>query len=321
MTYPDNAKKRGNSAFLVFDHICLHPGETRSDVSLKVGLSVTAVGSAVDSLIDEGLLSAFPGPSKGGRPAELLYPSYDTVLLADVRRDGAGVFITDLTGSVAFSEQRFTDSSSDPNDVVRYLIGSAADSPQLNSDGLFAVAFLSDAGSPIDPDVFQYARSRLSPLFMRKYDADLLSVEVTLSKNSFDGDVLFCSVSPEGVNSSCVKRMNGKTVFGDSIELISSHGTGFGRVFRACRDAKEAGEELADALLNSVAIMSPDAVLLEISGIGFDEKLGGHVKGVFEKKLTNAPAVKTFFRDENGLRSALLSRLRRSPFERRKVQK
>ena len=314
MRLPDNGRKRGNAAFSVFDHICLHPGATRADAAAETGLSVTSVGTAVDLLIDEGLVYAFSGESSGGRPAEALFPSRSSVALFDVRERNARVLILDLSGNISFFEERPVGSRADVTDAVRDLVCRAADSQACGEDGLFAAAFASAVSRPVDRDAVLYARSRLSPLFVRSFDPDLLSARAASFEFQFD-DAVFCSVSRDGAAASYLKKKDGDISFGDFSELISSYGTGFGRTFAACRDEKEAGETLADALFNTLAIVSPDLLLFEISGGAFSEKLGDRVRRALSGKLPRVPEIKTLFRNEERLRSEMLSLLRRSPFE------
>ncbi|MBR3423036.1 MAG: hypothetical protein IKG80_00935 [Clostridia bacterium] len=180
-------------------------------------------------------------------------------------------------------------------------------------DELFAFSVLSSSSLRADPDVLHLAKKRLSPFFIKTFDSDLLSAEAEASDLFFE-NALFCSVCRDGVTVSRCKRQNGKTVFGGFSNLISVYGTGFGRVFAACRDEKEAGEELARALQNSVMILSPDSILIEIKGFEFDEKLGSHIKKALSPNIA-VPEIRTFFRDDKRLRSLVLSRLRRLPFK------
>ena len=314
MTLSDNGGKRGCTAFSVFDLLCLNPGSTRADLAAKTGLSVTAVGIAVDRLIDDGLVYAFSGESSGGRPAEVLFPSRNTVILIDVRERSVRALLLDHIGKISFFEEREAGSPVERNDAARDLIGRAADALPPGEDGLFAVSFTSPASCAVDPDVLLYAKSRLSPLFLRSFDPDLLSAAATLSKVTF-GDALFCSVRRDGVTASYCRRNRDGMLLGNFCAVVSSYGTGFGRTFTACRDEKEAAEALSDALSNSLSIISPDLLLFEISGGCFDEKFGDRVRRALTGKLPRMPEIKTFIRDEERMRSELLSLLRRIPFE------
>ena len=315
MTPQGSFKKRGNAAMSVFDHICLHPGSTRAETAESVGLSVTSVGLAVDYLIDEGYVSARPGRSGGGRPAEELFPYRNYVFLADVREGSVRAFCLDLAGNVLFFEERAVCSPADGTDTLRDLVRRVGDSVPSDEGGYFAVAFLSSALSPVDPDAVRYAKTRLSPRFSVTYDPDLLSASVTVFKVGSRDAVLFCSVKREGVTASYCRRRGGEVVFGEFTKLTSTYGTGFGRVFTACRNVKEAAEALADALLNTVSVLSPDAVVVEISDGRFPDKFGNYLGGALSKNRSRAPDVVTYFRDEVSLRAYALSLIRRKPFE------
>ncbi len=314
MTLSNKGKKRGNSVFTVFDILCKNPGSTRADLASEAGLSVTAVGVAVDCLIDDGLVYAFPGVSRGGRPAEVLFPSRNSVSLIDVRERSVRVLLLDLLGNISFFEERETGSPVERNDAARELIGRVAETLPPGEDGLFAVSFISPASCPIDPDVMLYAKKLLSPLFVKTFDPDLLSAAATLSKVKFD-DALFCSVRRDGVSVSFCRKNHSGIRLGSFSTPVSSYGTGFGRTFASCRDEKEAAEALSDALFNTLAIISPDLLLFEISGGCFDEKFGDRVRRAITGKLPRVPDVKTIFRDEKRLLSEMLYLLRRTPFE------
>ncbi len=315
MTASARGRKRGNSDSCVFDLICSEPGITRAEIAAGSGFSVTAVGHSVDRLIDEGLISAQPGTSRGGRPAEALFPSANSVVLVDLRGRSARVFLLDLKGAVLFFDERTYGSTAERTDSVRDLIGRSADALKGKDGDLFAVAFVTESSVSADPDTLLYAKARLSPRISKSFVLDRISAEATLSKVPFDGGGVFCSVSRYGVKVSYCRKQSGKVRLGGFSPLTSSYGTGFGRVFSVCRDEKEAGKELAGALLNSVAILSPDVIVIEISDCVFDEKLGDHIKKSLSVKLPRVPGIKTFFRDEERLRLLVLSRLKRSPFE------
>lgn len=303
-----------NTRFSVYDHICLFPGSTRSSVASGVGLSLTSVGIAVDRLIDDGLVFASAGTSGGGRPAEVLFPLRNRVFLAIVKEASARAFCLDLSGKELFFDERMTDSPADRVDALCELIRSAEASVPRDEGGYFAAVFLSPSSIPVDRDVKLFAKTQFSPLFTRTVDSDLLSAEVSASNVPSGNRALYCSVSRDGVTASFCKAVGGKTVFGPFAKVTSSYGVGFSRAFTACRNEKEAGEALSDALLNTVAIASPDTIIVELSGGGFDGKIGDHLKTALGKRLTNPPKVITIFRDEDGIKNRALSLLRRIPF-------
>ena len=295
--------------------ICLNPGSTRSEISAKADLSITSVGIAVDRLIDDGLVSAFPGRSVGGRPAETLYPAKNSVFLADVRDQKVRAFCLDLSGKKLLFEEMAVDFVTDHTKALCELTVRASRIFPCEDGGIFSAGFLSSRVSPIDPDSVRYVRSRLSPLFIRTYDTDRLSAEITVSKIRFPERAVYLSVSRDRVTAALCTMRDGNPVLSDLTNLVSAYGSSFGRVFAACRHEKEAGEAVCDALLNTVGIILPDLIAIEISGIGFDEKLGKHIKTAFTKMTRHIPEIKTYYRDEERLTAYALSLLRRVPFE------
>src|SRR5579864_8801364 len=92
---------RSNGIGAVLQHVRFDGPLTRNELADRTGLSLAALASRVDVLVESGLLVELRGPSTGGRPASRITfnASAGVVLVADLGRTHSRLAVADLDGT------------------------------------------------------------------------------------------------------------------------------------------------------------------------------------------------------------------------------